>query len=108
MGSPGHVLASEVAASESHGIASCGNDTNSAGGLRYTSPVATGTIYRVKANQTATVVLDAVEPTWLTRNSGGGARRFVPDLESLSFSYIDGSGGPVIPATNQPMSRPWP
>jgi hypothetical protein len=57
-------------------------------------------VYRVKTSQTITIALDTVDPTWLSWNTGGGARRFAPDVQSLSFSFFDGAGGAVTPAMN--------
>ena len=75
------------------------NDTSSAGGSTYTYPVATSMVYRVNTNQAITYALDATDPTWLTRDTGGGARRFAADIQSLSFTYLDASGAAVTPAT---------
>ncbi len=76
------------------------NDTNSTGALGYTYPVATSMVYRVGLNQTITYGLDGGTPAWLTRNTGGAARRFAPDVQSVSFGYLDSSGATVTPATN--------
>lgn len=78
------------------------SDTNTAGGGGYTYPVATSMIYRVETNQTISYALDTSDPktTWLTRTVGGVTRRFAPDIKSLSFSFLDGSGNAVNPATS--------
>ncbi|MFI5341497.1 MAG: type II secretion system protein J [Candidatus Methylomirabilales bacterium] len=76
------------------------NDTSTAGGGAYTYPVAGSMIYRVETNQTITYALDAQDPTWLTRTIGGVTRRFAPNIKSLSFSFLDGSGNAVNPATS--------
>jgi hypothetical protein len=69
------------------------NDTNSASGLNYTYPVATGVVYRALPSQTITYDLDTSDPTttWLRRNN----RRLAPDIQSVSFSYLNGSGAAV-------------
>lgn len=80
------------------------NDSNSAGGLNYTYPVATSMIYRALPSRTITYDLDTSDPniTWLRRNN----RRSAPDIQSLSFGYLDGSGATVAsPATNAAAIR---
>jgi len=73
------------------------NDTNSAGGAGYTYPATGAMIYRAMTNQTIAYALDTSNPktTWLTRTVGGVARRYAPDIQTLTFSYLDGSGNPV-------------
>ncbi len=58
----------------------------------YTYPVTTSMVYRAMASQSITYGLDPVDPTWLTRNTDGGARRFAPDIQELKFSFLDGAG----------------
>jgi Tfp pilus assembly protein PilW len=64
----------------------------------YTYPVATSMVYRVNTSQTVTYALDTSDPntTWLTRNG----RRIAPDIQTLSFSFFDGSATAVNPAAN--------
>jgi len=76
------------------------NDTNSAGASGYTYPVATSMVFRVQTNRSITYGLDTVDSTWLKRTAGGVARRFALDILGLSFSFYDGSGTSVNPATS--------
>ncbi len=73
------------------------NDLNSAGGAGYTYPVATSLVYRVGVNQEITYTIDTSDPrtSWLTRDSGAGPIRLVPDVESLAFSYMMSDGSTV-------------
>ena len=80
------------------------SDTNSAGGSAYTYPVATSMVYRVGLDQTITYDLDTSDPntTWLRRNN----QRFAPDILSVTFGYLDGSGATVgSPATGAATIR---
>jgi prepilin-type N-terminal cleavage/methylation domain-containing protein len=74
------------------------NDAYTTGSSAYTYPVATSMVYRVGTSQTITYDLDTSDPniTWLRRNN----RRIAPDIQSLAFGYLDGSGAAVAsPAT---------
>ncbi len=73
-----------------------GNDTSLASSGAFTYPVATSMVCRIKTNQAITFALDTVDPTWLTRNTGGGARRLAPDVQSLSFSFSIAPAGPSL------------
>lgn len=78
------------------------NDLNSPSGANYTYPVATSLVYRVSVNQQITYALDTTDPksSWLTRDMGSGPIRLVPDVESLTFSYVMNDGSAVSdPAT---------
>ncbi len=70
-----------------------GNDANSAGGSSYTYPMAASMVCRVLPSQTITYDRDTSDPNvpWLRRNN----RRFAPDVTSVSFGYLDGSGATV-------------
>ena len=73
-----------------------GNDANTFGGT-YTYPVATSMVYRLIVNKQ---IRYSIDTTWLTKNTGSGAKRLVPDVESLSFSYVMNDGSTVSnPAT---------
>jgi len=64
------------------------NDVNTFGGT-YTYPVATSMVYRLIVNQQIKYSIDTTDPktSWLTKNTGSGSRRLMPDVESQSFSY---------------------
>lgn len=72
-------------------------DLNSPGGFGYLYPATTSLVYRVSVNQTITYAIDTTNPAvpWLTRDTGSGPRRLVPDIESLRFSYIMNDGTTV-------------
>jgi prepilin-type N-terminal cleavage/methylation domain-containing protein len=65
------------------------NDVNSGGGAGYTYPVATSMVYRLIVNKQIRYSIDTTDPktSWLAKDTGGGARRLMPDVESQSFSY---------------------
>jgi prepilin-type N-terminal cleavage/methylation domain-containing protein len=69
-------------------------DLNSPGGLGYLYPAETSLVYRVVTNRRITYTIDTSDPAtpWLTRDTGTGPRRLVPDVESLSFSYVMSTG----------------
>jgi hypothetical protein len=67
--------------------------------------VATSNVYRVETNQTITIALDTVAPTWWSRNTGSGVRRFAPDVQRLTCSVFDGARGAVAPAMNAANAR---
>ena len=78
------------------------NDTSTGGGAGYTYPAATSMVYRLILNQQTAYSIDASDPRtpWMTRNTGAGPRVFVPDIESLNFSYVMADGSSVTdPAT---------
>ena len=64
------------------------NDVNTFGGT-YTYPVATSMVYRLIVTRQIRYSIDTTDPktSWLTKDTGGGAKRLMPDVESLSFSY---------------------
>jgi prepilin-type N-terminal cleavage/methylation domain-containing protein len=64
------------------------NDVNTFGGT-YTYPVATSMVYQLIVNKQIRYSIDTMDPktSWLTKDTGGGSRRLVPDVESQSFSY---------------------
>jgi prepilin-type N-terminal cleavage/methylation domain-containing protein len=64
------------------------NDVNTFGGT-YTYPVATSMVYQLIVNKQIRYSIDTTDPktSWLTKDTGGGPRRLVPDVESQSFSY---------------------
>ena len=72
-------------------------DLNSPGGLGYLYPATTSFLYRLAVSQQATYTIDTSNPAvpWLTRDTGSGPRRLVPDIESLSFSYVMNDGSVV-------------
>jgi Tfp pilus assembly protein PilW len=77
------------------------NDVNSPGGAGYVYPVATSRVYR-QIQRTITYTIDTSDPNtpWLTRDTGSGPGRLVPDVESLNFAYIMKNGSTVAdPAT---------
>lgn len=67
-----------------------GSDANSTGGAGYTYPAATSMVYRENINRLITYALDTSDPKtpWLTRDTGAGPIRLVPDIESLSISNV--------------------
>ena len=69
------------------------NDAYTTGSSAYTYPAATSMVYRALPSQTITYDRDTSDPniTWLRRNN----RRFAPDIQSLGFGYLDGSGNTV-------------
>jgi prepilin-type N-terminal cleavage/methylation domain-containing protein len=77
-------------------------DLNSPGGPGYLYPAETSLVYRVATNRRVIYSIDTSDPAtpWLTRDTGTGPRRLVPDIESLRFSYVMNTG-PIIsdPAT---------
>jgi len=78
------------------------SDLNSPGGLGYVYPAATSTVYRVGVNRRISYTIDTSTPTrpWLTRDMGNGPIRLIPDVESLTFSYVMNDGSTVSdPAT---------
>jgi len=77
------------------------NDVNSAGGLAYVYPATTSLVYRITTNRQITYAIDTTTATrpWLTRNSGAGAVRLVPDIESMSFNYLMNDGTTVTDPT---------
>jgi Tfp pilus assembly protein PilW len=72
-------------------------DWNSAGGAGYTYPLGTSMVGRIVLGQEIGYAIDTTDPKtpWLTRNSGSGAKRLVPDVESLNFSYVMNDGTTV-------------
>jgi prepilin-type N-terminal cleavage/methylation domain-containing protein len=82
------------------------DDAYLTGGAAYIYPAATSMVYRVGLSQTITYDLDTSDPniTWLRRNS----RRLAPDIQSLAFGYVNGSGGAVsspLTAVSAPTVR---
>jgi type II secretory pathway pseudopilin PulG len=73
------------------------NDTNSGGGAGYTYRAATSLVYRQLRDERIAYAIDTSSPDtpWLTRDTGDGARRFVPDIQSIAFSYILADGSTV-------------
>lgn len=72
-------------------------DLNSPGGFGYLYPATTSLVYKVSLNQTITYAIDATNPAtpWLTRDTGSGPLRLVPDIESMRFSYVMNDGSIV-------------
>ena len=77
-------------------------DLNSPGGFGYLYPARGSLVYRVATNQRIIYTIDASTPaeSWLTRDSGTGPVRLVPDIESLRFSYEMNTG----PAVSDPST----
>ncbi|MFB3816679.1 MAG: PilW family protein [Candidatus Methylomirabilales bacterium] len=72
------------------------NDTNSSGGAGYTYR-AGSLVYRQLLDERVTYAIDTTDPDtwWLTRDTGTGPRRLIPDVQSIGFSYILASGATV-------------
>jgi len=72
-------------------------DLNSPGGFGYLYPARSSMVYRVATNRRIIYTIDASTPaeSWLTRDTGAGPVRLVPDIESLSFSYEMNNPPPV-------------
>jgi hypothetical protein len=72
-------------------------DLNSPGGFGYLYPADTSMVYRVSVNRRIIYTIDTSDPAtpWLTRDSGSGPMRLVPDIESLQFSYVMNDGSTV-------------
>jgi hypothetical protein len=76
-------------------------DLNSPGGFGYLYPARSSMVYRVATNQRIIYTIDATTPgeSWLTRDTGAGPVRLVPDIESLRFSYEINTGAVVSDPT---------
>ena len=65
---------------------------HSSTGAGYTYPVGTSLVSRRVVDQTITYTIttfpDDPNTPWLTRDTGSGSRRMVPNVESLSFSFM--------------------
>jgi hypothetical protein len=72
-------------------------DLNSPGGLGYLYPAATSVVYRVATDRRIAYAIDASNPQapWLTRDTGTGPMRLLPDIESLEFSFVMNDGAIV-------------
>jgi len=75
-------------------------DTNTTGGA-YTYSAGTSMVYRQAVSQQITYAIDTSDPktSWLTRNTGAGASRFVPDVQSMNISYTMADGSTVADPT---------
>ncbi len=72
-------------------------DLNSPGGFAYLYPAATSQVYRRAASRRIVYAIDASDPAapWLTRDTGNGPVRLVPDIEGLRFSYVMNDGSVI-------------
>lgn len=72
-------------------------DLNSPGGFAYLYPAATSQVYRLAASRRIVYAIDASDPAapWLTRDTGNGPVRLVPDIEGLRFSYVMNDGSVI-------------
>lgn len=72
-------------------------DLNSPGGFGYLYPATRSLVYRVATNRRIVYSIDTSDPAapWLTRDTGNGPVRLVPDIESLRFSYVMSNGAIV-------------
>lgn len=73
------------------------NDTNSGGGAGYMYRAADSMVYRQLRDERVAYAIDTSSPdtAWLTRDVGSGPRRLVPDIESVTLSYILADGSSV-------------
>lgn len=73
------------------------DDLNSPGGFNYLYPATTSRVYRLGVSQRVTYSIDTSDPAtpWLTRDTGAGPRRLLPDIESLRLSYVMADGSIV-------------
>lgn len=73
------------------------DDLNSPGGFNYLYPATTSVVYRLATSQRIVYTIDTSSPvtSWLTRDTGSGPRRLLPDIESLRFSYMMNDGSIV-------------
>jgi len=73
------------------------DDANSPGGFGYLYPATNSMVYRLAVSRRIAYTIDTADPTapWLTRDTGAGFRRLIPDIESIRFSYVMSDGSSV-------------
>jgi hypothetical protein len=76
------------------------DDLNSPGGFGYLYPAGTP-VTKLGTSQRIAYGIDRSNPAipWLTRDTGSGPRRLIPDIESIRFSYVMADGSTVSDPT---------